>query len=66
MTPDVYFCVNALKSLLRGHKKPEIYNTDQSSQHTGNAFTTALKDHGAKISMDGEGSCMGNIFIEQF
>ena len=65
MTPDDYFCVNALKSVLRGHKKPEINNTDQSSQHTGNAFTTALKDHGAKISMDGEGSCMDNIFIEQ-
>ena len=66
MTPDDYSCVNALKSVLRGHKKPEIYNTDHSSQHTGNAFTTALKDHGAKISMDGERRCIDNIFIEQF
>ena len=65
MTPDDDFCVNSLKSALCRHKRPEIFNTDQSSQHTGNAFTTALKDHGAKISMNVKGNRMDNIFIER-
>jgi len=38
------FCVNALKSALRKHNSPEIFNTDQGSQYTGNAFTGALKE----------------------
>ena len=65
MTMDDDFCVNALKSALRKHKPPEIFNTDQGSQYTGNAFTSALKDHGVQISMDGKGRCMDNIFIER-
>ena len=60
---DDDFCVNALKSALRRHKRPEIFNIDQGSQYTGNAFTGALKDHGVKISMDGKGRCMDNICI---
>jgi len=47
------------------HKSPEIFNTDQGSQYTGNAFTEALKGSGIKISMDGKGRCMDNIFIER-
>ena len=58
-------CVNALKSALRKHKTPEIFNTDQWAQYTGKAFTGALKDHGVQISMDGKGRCMDNIFIER-
>ena len=46
MTLDDDFCVNALKSALRRHKTPEIFNTDQGAQYTGKAFTGALKDHG--------------------
>ena len=65
VTMDDDFCVNALKSALRKHKSPEIFNTDQGSQYTGNAFTGALKESGIKISMDGKGSCMDNIFIER-
>ena len=61
---DDDLCVNALKSALRSDKTPEIFNTDQGSQYTGNAFTGALKDHGVKNSMDGKGPCMDNIFIE--
>jgi putative transposase len=45
--------VNALKSALRKHNSPEIFNTDQGSQYTGNAFTGALKERSIKISMDG-------------
>ncbi len=59
------FCVNALKSALRQHHSPEIFNTDQGSQYTGNAFTGTLKEHDVKISMDGKGRCMDNIFIER-
>ena len=65
VTMDDDFCVNALKSALRKHNSPEIFNTDQGSQYTGNAFTGALKEKGIKISMDGKGRCMDNIFIER-
>jgi putative transposase len=65
VTMDDDFCVNALKSALRKHNSPEIFNTDQGSQYTGNAFTGALKERGIKISMDGKGRCMDNIFIER-
>ena len=61
---DAFF-VNALMSALRKHKTPELFNTDQGAQYTGNAFTGALKNPGIKISMDGKGSCMDNIFIER-
>ena len=64
VTMDDDFCVRALKSALRRHKTPEILNTDQGSLYTGNAFTSALKDRGVKISMDGKGRCRDNIFIE--
>ena len=59
MTMDDDFCVNALKSALRKHQTPVIFNTDQGSQYTGNAFTGALKDHGVKISVDGKGRLHG-------
>jgi len=59
------FCVNALKSALRRHQTPKIFNTDQGSQYTGTAFTGTLKEKGIKISMDGKGRCMDNIFIER-
>ena len=45
MTLDDDFCVNALKSALRKHKTPEIFNTDQGAQYTSKAFSGALKDH---------------------
>ena len=62
---DDDFCVNALKSALRKHQTPEIFNTDQEAQYTGKAFTGTLKNHGVQISMDGKGRCMDNIFIER-
>lgn len=63
MTAD--FCVSALERALRLYPKPEIFNSDQGSQFTGEDFTGVLKDHGVKISMDGKGRCMDNIFIER-
>jgi len=65
VTMDDAFCVNALKSAIRKHGVPDIFNTDQGSQFTGNAFTGVLKEHSIKISMDGKGRAMDNIFIER-
>jgi len=64
-TMDVGFCLEALNDALKHQGQPEIFNTDQGSQYTGNAFTGALKENGIKISMDGKGRCMDNIFIER-
>ena len=61
---DTYFCLEALhKALLKG--KPEIFNTDQGSQFTSNAFTKVLIDNGIRISMDSRGRAFDNIFIER-
>jgi hypothetical protein len=65
VTMDDDFCVNALKSPLRKHNSPEIFNADQGSQYTGSAFTDALIERAIKISMDGKGRCMDNVFIER-
>jgi len=65
VTMDDDFCVNALNSAIRRHGTPDVFNTDQGSQYTGHAFTGVLKDHGIKISMDGKGRAMDNIFIER-
>ena len=65
LTMNDDFFVNALKSVLRKHKTPEIFNTDHGAQYTGNAFNGALKNHGIKISMGGKGGGMDNVFIER-
>lgn len=62
---DDSFCVSALERALRLYPKPAIFNTDQGSQFTGNAFTGVLKAHEIRISMDGKGRAMDNIFIER-
>ncbi len=54
----------------RGHRlrrfgAPEIFNTDQGSQFTSPRFTDVLKDAGVRISMDGRGRWMDNVFIER-
>lgn len=59
------FCVDALEEALRRFGRPEIFNTDQGSQFTSTDFTGVLKAHGIKISMDGKGRCMDNIFVER-
>ena len=62
---DESFCVSALERALRLYPKPEIFNTDQGAQFTGNAFTGVLKENDILISMDGKGRAMDNIFIER-
>ena len=59
------FCVAALDEALGRYGRPEIFNTDQGSQFTSLAFTTVLKDAGVRISMDGRGRWMDNVFIER-
>lgn len=59
------FCVAALERALRLYPRPEIFNTDQGAQFTGKAFTGVLRDNEIRISMDGKGRCMDNIFIER-
>lgn len=65
ITMDSEFCVSALERALRCHGKPLIFNTDQGSQYTSREFTGTLKDNEIKISMDGKGRAMDNIFIER-
>ena len=64
-TMDVSFCVAALDEALAKYGTPEIFNTDQGSQFTSAAFTGALAGAGIKISMDGRGRWMDNVFIER-
>jgi putative transposase len=62
---DTAFCLEALQEALAKYGQPEIFNTDQGSQFTSEAFTAALKDRGIEISMDGRGSWRDNVFVER-
>jgi putative transposase len=62
---DTTFCLEALHEALRRYGQPEIFNTDQGSQFTAEDFTGALLDRGIKVSMDGKGRCIDNVFVEQ-
>ena len=64
-TLDAGFCVEALNEALARHGTPEFFNTDQGSQFTGFAFTGHLREAGVRISMDGRGRCLDNVFIER-
>lgn len=59
------FCVAALEEAMARHGRPEIFNTDQGSQFTSGEFTGALSAAGIRISMDGKGRFMDNIFVER-
>jgi transposase InsO family protein len=50
---------------LARHGKPDIFNTDQGSQFTGQAFTGVLADNGVAISMDGKGAWRDSVFVER-
>ncbi len=64
-TMDTSFCVSALEEALGRFGRPEIFNTDQGSQFTSAAFTGTLAAAGVRISMDGRGRWMDNVFIER-
>jgi putative transposase len=79
ITMESSFCVEALEEALSKNEKPEIFNTDQGSQFTSEAFTGRLKEEGVKISMDGKpgsplhelcamgwkGRWRDNVFVER-
>lgn len=64
-TMDSSFCCEALDEALRKYGFPEIFNSDQSSQFTGEAFISLLKEKHISISMDGKGRAFDNIFVER-
>jgi putative transposase len=65
ITMDTSFCIEALDEALSKNEKPEIFNTDQGSQFTSEAFTWQLKENGIAISMDGKGRWRDNVFVER-
>ena len=64
-TMDADFCIEALEEALARFGRPDIFNTDQGSQFTSPRFTGVLRDAGVRISMDGRGRWMDNVFIER-
>jgi len=65
ITMDTSFCIEALEEAMRIYGRPEIFNTDQGSQFTSEAFTGRLKKEGIEISMDGKGRWADNVFVER-
>jgi putative transposase len=63
-TLDTEFCVSALEAALR-YGRPEIFNTDQGAQFTSAGFTGRLEAAGVRISMDGRGRALDNVFVER-
>lgn len=61
---EVEFCLSALGEAL-SKAQPEIFNTDQGSQFTSQRFTGMLLKRGIRVSMDGKGRCMDNVFVER-
>jgi putative transposase len=64
-TLEVGFCVVALEEALENFGTPDIFNTDQGVHFTSEDFTAVLKAHGVRISMDGKGRCLDNVFVER-
>ena len=64
-TLEAEFCVDCLEDALRTHGRPEVFNSDQGSQFTSEAFTGVLRREGIAISMDGRGRALDNIFVER-
>src|ERR1700733_929815 len=65
ITMETDFCVDALREAMDRHGRPEIFNTDQGVQFTSAAFLDELSSQGVRISMDGKGRFLDNIFIER-
>ena len=64
-TLDTSFCIDALEEAIENYGIPEIFNTDQGSQFTSDDFTSALKENDIRISMDGKGRWIDNVFVER-
>jgi putative transposase len=64
-TMEADFCIEALEEAMAKYGRPEIFNTDQGSQFTSPRFIEVLTGAGIKVSMDGKGRWMDNVFIER-
>lgn len=64
-TLDASFCTEALEEAIMKYGIPEIFNTDQGSQFTSEAFTDILNTHAIRISMDSRGRWVDNVFVER-
>ena len=64
-TLDAGFCARAVQRALAQYGTPEIFNTDQGCQFTSAEFTQPLLARGVKLSMDGKGRCLDNVFVER-
>jgi len=64
-TMDAGFCVDCLEDAIKTYGVPAIFNSDQGSQFTSDAFTDMLIKNGVTISMDGRGRALDNIFVER-
>ena len=62
---DNSFYLEALEEAIARYGTAEIFNTDQGSQFSSDAFTGALKDHNIRITMDGKGSWRDNVFVKR-
>ena len=62
---DTSFCVAALQEALERYEQPDIFNTDQGAQFTSTEFLAELEARGVRVSMDGKGRYLDNIFIER-
>ena len=64
-TLDSSFCIEALEEAIQTHGAPEIFNTDQGAQYTSELWIQACESRGIKLSMDGKGRALDNVFIER-
>ena len=62
-TLDTRFCLEALEEALKHYERPDIFNSDQGCQFTSEAFTSQLQENNIKISMDGKGRWLDNVFV---
>jgi putative transposase len=65
ITMETDFCIEAVEEAIHRYGTPDIFNTDQGSQFTSEAFTGLLKQHAIRISMDGKGAWRDNVFVER-
>jgi putative transposase len=64
-TLDTFFCIETLERALATGRQPQIFNSDQGSQFTSDEFLRRLRDRGIRISHDGRGRCLDNVFVER-
>jgi putative transposase len=65
ITMEADFCVEALEEAIGRHGKPALFNSDQGSQFTSEAFTSVLLRNDVAVSMDGKGAWRDNVFVER-